>query len=131
VVDWTFFGTGQKHGPKPMAVMTKPRENRSCGLTHTGMWVTKTQTAAGVTIKRVQKILTDFDKFPHRINSKWVCLKIGYPKNPVAYNLSSFPHSNIAMKLGIDPIFLDKPKLSKQQVYQKKWCSIKCSVLVG
>ena len=27
------------------------------------------------------------------------------PQNPVAYNLSLFPDSNIAMKLGIDPIF--------------------------
>ena len=54
------------------------------------------------------------------------------PQNPVAaaYNLSLFPDSNIAMKLGIDPIF-GQTQIIKITSLQKTWCSIKCSVLVG
>ena len=59
LVDWGWldiFLVQVKSMDRNTAVMTKPRENRSCGLTHTVMWVTKTQTAAGVTIERVQQI---------------------------------------------------------------------------
>ena len=41
------------------------------------------------------------------------------PQNTVAYNLSSFLHSNIAMKLGIDPIF-GQTQIIKTTSLQKK-----------